>query len=129
MASLEFTPIVPTLAGVTFTMTAVVSGTDTYVYVPINDLMRTVVVITNSDISNPHTVTFTSQADHWGDSGACMNKAISVPANSTVITGVWLRSRWGAQDSPTTGKYDCTVAYDTAADISMAVINVPNASL
>jgi len=139
MTSLTFTPLVPTLGGVAFTMTSVVSEelsedagkykvADEYVYVPINDVMRTVVVITNSDASE-HTVTFTSQKDQWGNSGACMDKVITVKGNKTVITGVWLRDRWGEKDSPDTGDYTCTVSYDVAADISIAVINVPNASL
>jgi hypothetical protein len=126
MASLTFTPIVPTLAGTAFTMTAVVSSPDEYDYIPINDMMRTVVAITNSN-SSSRTVTFTSQKDQWGNSGACMDKAITVPGNKTVITGVWLRSRWGNKAAP--GKNSCTVTCSVPADISMAVINVPNASI
>jgi hypothetical protein len=125
MASLEFTPVVPTLAGTTFATTAVTAGSDEYDYIPISASMRTVVVITNSD-SAPHTVTFTSQADEWGNTGACMNKAITIGANKTYITGVWLRNRWAAANTPTAAAYTCTVSYSAAADMSVAVITVPN---
>lgn len=125
MASLTFTPIVPTLAGTTFATTAVVAGADTYTYIPISSSMRTVVVITNSHATDAKTVTFTSQADEWGNTGASLNKVISVPALTTVITGVWLRNRWADE---TDAAYTCTVAYQTAANINIAVLNVPNAS-
>ena len=127
MASLTFTPIVPTLAGTTFTTTAVVASADEYDYIPISDTTRTVVVITNTD-SSSHTVTFTSQADEWGNTGASLDKTITIGANKTYITGVWLRRRWAAANTPTTGAYTCTVSYSAAADMSVAVINVPNAS-
>ena len=127
MASLTFTPIVPTLAGTTFATTAVVASADEYDYIPIAADMRTVVVITNTN-TPAKTVTFTSQADEWGNTGASLNKVISVPANSTVITGVWMRNRWADADTPTTAAYTCTVSYQTAANMKVAVIHVPNAS-
>jgi hypothetical protein len=128
MASLEFTPIVPTIAGTAFATAAVVAGSDTYLYVPISSATRTVVVIKNTHSTDTKTVTFTSQADEWGNTGASLNKVITVPALTTVITGVWLRNRWGDADTPTDAAYTCTVAYQTAANIEIAVLNVPNAS-
>jgi len=125
MASLEFTPIVPTIAGTAFATAAVVDGSDEYDYIPISSSLRTVVVIKNTHSTNTKTVTFTSQADEWGNTGASLNKVITVPALSTVITGVWLRNRWA---DPTDAAYTCTVAYQTAANIEIAVLNVPNAS-
>jgi hypothetical protein len=125
MASLEFTPIVPTIAGTAFATAAVVDGSDEYDYIPISSSMRTVVVIKNTHSTNTKTVTFTSQADEWGNTGASLNKVITVPAASTVITGVWLRNRWA---DATDAAYTCSVAYQTAANIEIAVLNVPNAS-
>lgn len=127
MASLEFTPIVPTVAGTAFATAAVVDGSDEYDYIPISSATRTVVVIKNT-AATTKTVTFTSQADEWGNTGASLNKVITVPALTTVITGVWLRDRWAETNTPTDAAYTCTVAYQTAANIEIAVLNVPNAS-
>jgi hypothetical protein len=128
MASLEFTPIVPIVSGTAFATAAVVDGSDEYDYIPISSNTRTIVVIKNTHGSSTKTVTFTSQADEWDNTGASLNKVITVPALTTVITGVWLRNRWGDANTPTNAAYTCTVAYQTAANIEIAVINVPNAS-
>jgi hypothetical protein len=131
MASLEFTPIVPTIAGTAFATTAVVDGSDTYLYIPISSALRTVVVIKNTHSTDTKTVTFTSQADEWGNTGASLNKVITVPALTTVITGVWLRNRWAEETDPGYNfgaALACEVAYQTAANIEIAVLNVPNAS-
>ena len=115
------TPIVPTLAGTTFAVTAAAAVDD---YIPISSSMRTLVVITNTEAS-PNTMTFTSQADEWGNTGASLNKTITIGASKTYITGTWLRDRWA---DPTDGANTCTVSYSDAAHTSIAVINVPNAS-
>lgn len=135
MASLEFTPIEPTLAGTAFATTDVVDGSDEYDYIPISSDTRTVVVITNSHATLAKTVTFTSQADEWGCTGVSLDKVITVPALTTVVTGVWMHYRWGDPDAllnddpDTPAPYSCLVTYETAANISIAVINVPNASI
>jgi hypothetical protein len=144
----EFTPIVPTLAGVTFATTDVVVATGMPNTIPISSDMRTLVVITNNDAGGAHTVTFGSQTDTWGNAPSSaasdLNKTISVPASTTIVTGVWVQNRWASA---------CTVYYDGAgwpseeelkgkkskeskdiplgADspvLSLAVINVPNAN-
>jgi len=127
MAAIEITPIVPTLAGTTFAVTAAVAGSDEYDYIPISSALRTLVVISNTEASG-NTMTFTSQADEWGNTGASLNKTITIGASKTYITGTWLRDRWSEPDTPTAGANTCTVAYSDAAHTSIAVINVPNAS-
>jgi len=118
------TPIVPTLAGTTFAVTAAAAVDD---YIPISSSMRTLVVITNTEASG-NTMTFTSQADEWGNTGASLNKAVTIGASKTYITGTWLRDRWSEPDTPTDDANTCTVVYSDAAHTSIAVINVPNAS-
>jgi len=131
-ADLVFTALTPNITtGQVFTTTDVVSDVDTYNLIPISSSMRTLVVITNKEAS-PHTVTFTSQADQWGNVGAGLDKVITVPASKTVITGVYVRSRWGdpdAADDAAKTTYTCKVTYSSAANTSIAVINVPNASM
>lgn len=144
----EFTPIVPTLAGVTFATTDVVVETGMPNTIPISSDKRTLVVITNLDAGGAHTVTFGSQTDTWGNAPSSvasdLNKTISVPASTTVVTGVYVQNRWSSA---------CTVYYDGAGwsggdqlgkekkskkddmplgvdtpVLSLAVINVPNAN-
>jgi len=131
-ADLVFTALTPNITtGQVFTTTDVVSGADTYNLIPVSSSMRTLVVITNKDSSN-HTVTFTSQADQWGNVGAGLDKIVTVKANKTVILGVWVRSRWAdpdAADDADETTYTCKVTYSSAANTSIALINVPNASM
>jgi len=124
MAAIEITPIVPTLAGTTFAVTAAVDGSDEYDYIPISSSLRTLVVIHNTEASGT-TMTFTSQADEWGNTGASLDKTITIGASKTYITGTWLRDRWA---DPADDANTCTVTYSDAAHTSIAVINVPNAS-
>ena len=117
-ASITYTAMVPALSttGTTLTMTSAGASGD---IVPISSTMRTVIVITNSNVS-PMTATFTSAADEWGNSGSGIDKVITVPGTTTVICGPFLPYRFGTS---------CVVNYGTAANISMGVINVPNANL
>ena len=150
----SFTPIVPTLAGVTFATTDVVVETGMPNTIPISSDLRTLVVITNKDAGGAHTVTFGGQTDTWGNAPSSvasdLNKTISVPASTTVVTGVYVQNRWSSA---------CTVYYDgvgwgneelkgkkpkdskeskpkedrplgapASPVLSLAVINVPNAN-
>ena len=117
-ASITYTAMQPNLTttGQAITITPAGASGD---IVPISSTMRTVIVITNGAIA-ARTVTFTSLADEWGNSGAGVDKVITVPASTTVICGPFLPYRFGTS---------CIVNYGTASDISMGVINVPNANL
>ena len=117
-ASITYTAMQPNLttSGEALTLTSAGASGD---IVPISSTMRTVIVIANSS-GSPSTVTFTSAADEWGNSGAGIDKVITVPGTTTVICGPFLPYRFGTS---------CIVNYGTAANISMGVINVPNANL
>ena len=117
-ATITYTAMQPNLTttGQAITLTAAGASGD---IVPISSTMRTVIIIANSSVS-AMTVTFTSLADEWGNSGSGIDKVITVPGSTTVICGPFLPYRFGTS---------CVVNYGTAANISMGVINVPNANL
>ena len=126
MAIKTFTPVVPNLttAGATF---AGVAAGETGDIIPISNTMRTLVVISNSG-SSAAAVTFTSSPDEWGNSGAGVDKVITVPgttgAPSVVIVGPLMYSRFADING------NCILQYDAnIADVTIGVVNVPNASL
>ena len=122
MTTQSFTAQVPTLTatGGAFVLTAAGSTGDT---IPISNTMRTLVVIANSD-SSAHTVTFKSNADEWGNTGTGVDKVITVPITKTVIVGPLMPNRFADAEGT------CMLTYDAGvADISIGVVNVPNASL
>ena len=117
-ATITYTAMVPALSttGTALTLTSAGASGD---IVPISSTMRTIIVIANGAIA-ARTVTFKSNADEWGNSGSGIDKVITVPASTTVVCGPFLPYRFGTS---------CVVNYGTASDISMGVINVPNANL
>jgi len=131
-STVTFTPVIPSLAGVALTYTACGATGD---LVPISNSGMTLVLIQNSDGSN-HTVTFTSQADQWGNTGASLNTAVTAVKAGTdpngVVSGVWLKGRWGnpaALVTIGTNTYEtCSVTYDSPTTLSICVLHVPWAS-
>ena len=133
-ATVTFSPIIPTLAGVALTYTPCGATGD---IVPISNTGMTLVLIQNSDTGN-HTVTFTSQPDQWGASGACVNQAVTAVKVGTdpngVVCGVWLKGRWGNPATlvtTNTGAVEetCLLTYDSATTLSICVLHVPWASM
>ena len=116
-----FTAMQPALSatGTAFTLTAAGATGDT---MPVSDTMRTLVVIANSDTS-AHSVTFQSNPDEWGNTGSGVDKVITVPASTTVIVGPLMYNRFANAEGT------CMLTYAVAADMSIGVVNVPNASL
>jgi len=130
---ITFTPVIPTTAGVALTYTACVMTGD---LVPISNTGMTLVLIQNSDVSN-HTVTFQSQADQWGNSGAGIDKIVSAVKAGTdpngVATGVWVKGRWGnpsTQVTIGTNTYEtCMLTYDSPTTLSICVLHIPWTSM
>ena len=121
-----FTAQVPALSatGTAFTLTAAGADGDT---MPVSDTMRTLVVIANSD-SDAHSVTFQSNPDEWGNTGTGVDKVITVPGTAgdptVVIVGPLMPNRFANAEGA------CVLTYDAGvADMSIGVVNVPNASL
>ena len=127
------TPVVPTLNGgpntvpgqapfdpATLTYTAATSGGD---IVPVSDTMITVVFIKNSAAGTP-TVTFAGQADPWGGTAASHNLVVTTVTGSgtpsVTMAGPFLSYRWSNA---------IAVTYSAATNLSLAVVQIPFASM
>ena len=116
-----FTPIQPTLEGVTLTFTQATASDQA----PISTTSRTLVFVKNSSTSQ--NVTFNSMTCPWSASHlAGHDVTISATGSSTSVFGPMLQYRW-ADVNGATGNAEITST--TPANISIAVVNVPWDSL
>ena len=116
-----FTPIQPTLEGVTLTFTQATANDQA----PISTTSRTLVFVKNSSTSQ--NVTFNSNTCPWSAAHlAGHDVTISATGISTSVVGPMLNYRW-ADATGAVGNVEITST--TPANISIAVVNVPWDSL
>jgi len=119
MTATTFTAVTPNQTGNAVTFTAA-SNNGAGDLIPVSPTAMTVVLVQNTDAGGAHTVTFTSQPDEWGNTGASLNKTVSVPLSSTVAVQLSPPSRWAASTVGT-----CIITYAAYSDMNIAVLNVP----